>query len=267
MGYEATIKWVSKQEAIEAAIAGMQTHLAAPAWSVTEKVAVCARILFDHGHDSGLAGQITARGPIPGTYYTQRLGLGLDEISASSLLLVDQALNVLEGEGMPNPANRFHGWIYHARPDVQCIVHTHPTHICALGLLERPLRIAQMDSCMLYEDVGFLKGWPGVPVGDSEREVISAALGSRRAALLSHHGVVVACSSVEESCVVALQCERSARLQLLAEASGDIQDVQPELAREAHDWILQQKRSEASFSYFARRALRGLRERDINPLS
>lgn len=260
-------KWVSKREAIEEAIADMQVHLDVPSWSLTEKIALCARIMFDHGHDSGLAGQITARGTLPGTYYTQRLGLGLDEISASSLLLVDEQLNVLEGEGMPNPANRFHSWIYRTRPKVQCVVHTHPMHICALGLLERPLRIAQMDSCMVYDDVGFLGSWPGVPVGDSEGEVICAALGDRRAALLSHHGLVVACGSVEESCVIALQCERSARMQLLAESCGEICDVSPELASEAHDWILQKKRSEASFSYFARRALRGLHERDIHPLS
>lgn len=267
MEYKTTVDETSKQKAIEQALLSMQLHLNTPAWTVEEKVALCARIMFDHGHDSGLAGQITARGPSTGTYYTQRLGLGLDEICASNLLLVDEELNVIEGEGMPNPANRFHSWIYRTRPEVRCVVHTHPTHVCALGLLERPLKISQMDSCMLYEDVGLLKSWPGLPVGDSEGEVICAALGQRRAALLSHHGLVVACGSVEESCVVALQCERSARLQLLAESIGEIQDIPLKLAREAHDWILQKKRSEASFSYFARRALRGLTGRDVNPLS
>ncbi len=81
-----------------------------------QKVALTCRVLFDAGHDSGLAGQITARADAPGTYYTQRLGLGFDEITGENLLLVDEDLNVLDGNGpgagMPNPANRFHGWIY-----------------------------------------------------------------------------------------------------------------------------------------------------------
>lgn len=243
----------------------MAVHLESPSWSLREKLALTCRILFAQGHDSGLAGQITARGETPGTYYTQRLGLGFDEVTAGNLLLVDEDLNLLEGTGMPNPANRFHSWIYRTRPDVQCIIHTHPQHISALSLLERPLQVAHMDSCMLYEDVAFLAKWPGVPVGNQEGEIISAVLGDKRAALLAHHGLVIACRSVEEACVMAIQCERTARLQLLAEAAGDIQPLDPELAREAHDWILQEKRSKAGFSYYARRALRELRAGDASP--
>jgi L-fuculose-phosphate aldolase len=122
-------------------------------------------------------------------------------------------------------------------------------------MLRRPLKIAQMDACMLYEDVAFLPEWPGLPVGNSEGEIIAAVLGAKRAALLAHHGLIVACRSVDEACVVAVQCERAARLQLLAEAAGEIVDLDPDLAREAHDWILQDKRSKATFFYFARRVL------------
>ncbi len=111
-----------------------------------------ARALFDAGHDSGLAGQITARAEADGTYYTQRLGLGFDEITDGNLLLVDEDLNVLEGDGMANPANRFHSWIYRARPDVQCIVHTHAFHVAALSMLEVPLVVSHMDTTPLYDD-------------------------------------------------------------------------------------------------------------------
>ena len=107
-------------------------------YSLRQKLALTCRILFDNGHDSGLAGQITARGETPGTFLTQRLGFGFDEISAGNLLLVDEDLQVLEGEGMPNPANRFHSWVYRARPDVRCIIHTHALHTAALSMLEEP---------------------------------------------------------------------------------------------------------------------------------
>jgi L-fuculose-phosphate aldolase len=62
---------------------------------------------------------------------------------------------------------------------------------------------------------------------------------------------------VEEACVLALQFERAARMQLLAMAAGRIQPIPPALGREAHDWILTPKRSQVGFSYYARRALRG----------
>ena len=258
---------MDKQQLIDRAKGQMQQHLSGGSWSLREKVALTCRILFAQGHDSGLAGQITARAEQPGAYYTQRLGLGFDEISAGNLLRVDADLEVLEGKGMPNPANRFHSWIYRARPDVQCIIHTHPIHVSALSMLGRPLKVAHMDACMLYDDVAFLAKWPGVPVGNSEGEIISAVLGSKRAALLGHHGLVVACGSVEEACMMAIQCERAARLQLLAESAGTIQELAPELAREAHDWILQDKRSQAGFAYYARRALRAEAESGYHPLS
>ena len=66
-------------------------------FTTRQKLALTCRALFDAGHDSGLAGQITARAEQTGTYYTQRLGLGFDEITADNLLLVDEDLNVLEG--------------------------------------------------------------------------------------------------------------------------------------------------------------------------
>ncbi|WP_434642878.1 aldolase [Achromobacter piechaudii] len=247
---------LGKDELIARAQAEMQRQLDTPQWTLRERLALTCRILFDGGHDSGLAGQITARTPEAGRYYTQRLGLGFDEITASNLLVVDEDLRVQEGGGMPNPANRFHSWIYRARPDVNCIIHTHPLHVASLSMLEVPLEVSHMDNCTLYDDVAFLKDWPGVPVGNEEGEIISAALGDKRAILLSHHGMLIAAGSVEEACVLALQFERAARMQLLAMSAGKIQPIPPALGREAHDWILTPKRSQVGFSYYARRALR-----------
>src|SRR5882762_2334947 len=96
----------------------MKQHLRDAGYSLRQKLALTCRILFDNGHDSGLAGQITARCDEPGTFLTQRLGLGFDEITANNLLVVNEDLIVQEGHGMPNPANRFHAWVYRARPDV-----------------------------------------------------------------------------------------------------------------------------------------------------
>lgn len=247
---------ISKDELVRQAIQQMQDNLADNSWSIREKLALTCRILFEHGHDSGLAGQITARGPQPGTYYTQQLGLGFDEITASNLLLVNEDLEILEGQGMPNPANRFHSWVYRARPDVNCIIHTHPSHVSALSMLEVPLQISHMDLCPLYDDCAFLEGWPGVPVGNEEGDLIAGALGDKRAVLLSHHGQLSTGATVEEACFIAELIERAARLQLLAMSSGTIKPIKPELGREAHDWISRPKRYTAAFNYFARQILR-----------
>lgn len=246
----------SKSELMRRAQEQLSTQTTESQLAKRQKLALTCRALYDAGHDSGLAGQITARAEADGTYYTQRLGLGFDEITDENLLLVDEDLNVLDGDGIPNPANRFHSWIYRARPDVQCIVHTHPFHVAALSMLEVPLVVSHMDTTPLYDDCAFLPKWPGVPVGNEEGEIISAALGDKKAVLLAHHGQVVAGASIEEACSLAILIERAAKLQLAAMAAGTVKELPDELAREAHDWTLTPARSAANFAYYARRALR-----------
>lgn len=245
----------SKSELVRLAETRMKTSIAENSWTDRQKLALTCRILFEGGHDSGLAGQITCRAEQQETYYTQRLGLGFDEISAQNLLVVDEDLNVLDGTGMANPANRFHSWVYKARPDVNCIIHTHPLHIAALSTLEVPLEISHMDLCPLYDEVAFLKDWPGIPVGNEEGEIISAAIGNKKAILLSHHGQLIAGSTIEEACVLAILIERAAKMQLLAMAAGKIKPIPEALAREARVWISQPKRHSAAFDYYSRRIL------------
>ena len=45
----------------------MNKHFELPSWSVKQKLALTCRILAAEGHDSGLAGQATARGEKLGT--------------------------------------------------------------------------------------------------------------------------------------------------------------------------------------------------------
>jgi L-fuculose-phosphate aldolase len=231
-------------------------HFESPDWSVRQKLALACRILAMEGHDSGLAGQVTARGPKPGTYYMLRFGFGFDEITAANLLLVDDDLNVLEGDGMPNPSNRFHLWIYRARTRVNSIMHTHAPHVSALSMIGVPLAVSHMDTTLFFEDCAWLREWPGAPIGDEEGRIISEAIGDKKTILLAHHGQLAATASVEHALVLAMFVERAAKLQLMAMSAGTILPVDPALAQEAHDYRHKAKAIAATFDYYARRALR-----------
>src|SRR5262249_41102635 len=148
----------------------LDAHLAPGSWSEAEKFVLAARILAAEGHCSGLAGQLTQRLP-DGTFRSLPIGVGFDEARPSDVLRVDGNLTVVEGKGIPNPAVRFHVWIYRKRPDAMAIVHTHPPKASALAMIGRPLVLAHMDTAMLYEDVAFLPEWPGVPVADEEDRI------------------------------------------------------------------------------------------------
>lgn len=226
-----------------------------------------AWILAGEGHESGLAGQLTARGPRDGTFWTLPLGLAFEEAIDAAWLLIDDSLAVIEGEGAfgirePNPATRFHLWVYRARPDVHAILHTHPPAASALAAAETPLVVGHMDATPLFEDLAFLPRWPGLPTADREGEIIAAGLGGHHAILLAHHGLLTAGRSVEEATFLAVFMERMARLQLDAAAVGGVKPVDAAEARRARDFLRTERIMNLTFDAWARRATRRRGERD-----
>jgi L-fuculose-phosphate aldolase len=219
--------------------------------STAELLAACCRILGKENHESGLAGQVTARADKPGTFWTLQFGYGFEQASAKRMVLVDEDLKPLKG-GRANPGVRFHVWIYSKRPDVKAIVHTHAPHASALAATGKPLKTIHMDSAMLH-GTAHLPDWPGVPVADDEGRIISGALGSAKTILLANHGLLAAGASVEEATNLAVFFERAARMQLMAMAAGGFQEVKPELAEEARDFLLQPSIVRGTFAYWSRR--------------
>jgi len=217
-----------------------------------DALAGACRILAREGHESGLAGQVTARAGQPGTWWTLQFGYGFEEATPERMVLVDEDLRPISG-GRPNPGVRFHVWIYRKRPDVSAIVHTHAPYASALAATGKPLRILHMDSAMLH-GCAHLPEWPGVPVADDEGRIISGALGDAKCILLANHGLLTAGSSVEEATYLAVFFERAARMQLRAMAAGGFQEVEPALAEEARAFLLQPSIVRATFAYWLRRA-------------
>ena len=240
-----------KQSFIDRVNLEMAADLPALKGSTPELLAACCRILARENHESGLAGQVTARADKPGTWWTLEFGYGFDEATTGRMVLVDDDLKPLSG-GRPNPGVRFHIWIYNKRPDVQAIVHTHAPHASALASTGKALKTIHMDSAMLH-GTAHLPEWPGVPVADDEGRIISGALGEAKTILLANHGLLAAGASVEEATYLAVFFERAARMQLMAMAAGGFKEVKPELAEEARDFLLQPSIVRGTFAYWSRR--------------
>jgi L-fuculose-phosphate aldolase len=235
--------------------ADMKAHLGPAPWSMALKLALACRKLAGEGHAETLAGQVTARAEAGG-YWTNPIVGGFANIREDRVLRVDEACEVVEGAGIPNPGVRFHMWIYRARPDAMAIVHTHPPHAAALSMTGRPLAVAHMDAAMFHDDCAYLPVWPGVPVANEEGRIISEALGDKRSILLANHGLLTVGKSLEEATYLALQLERAARLQILAESIGEIQPIDATEARDAHDFLLQDSIIYGTFNAWSEEILR-----------
>ncbi len=242
----------SKAHFIERVSREMDADLPELSLSTEEALAACCRILASEKHESGLAGQVTARASKPGSFWTLQFGYGFEEATAKRMVLVDEDLKPVKG-GRANPGVRFHVWIYNKRPDVKAIVHTHAPYASALAATGKPLKTIHMDSAMLH-GTAHLPEWPGVPVADDEGRIISGALGQAKTILLANHGLLAAANSVEEATYLAVFFERAARMQLRAMAAGGFREVKPELAEEAREFLLQPSIVRGTFAYWARRS-------------
>ncbi|MEE2998626.1 MAG: class II aldolase/adducin family protein, partial [Pseudomonadota bacterium] len=111
-------------------------------------------------------------------------------------------------------------------------------------------------SAMFYQDCAYLPEWPGVPLADEEGRLVSEALGNKSSLLMSNHGLLTIGSNIEKATVLAMQFERAARLQLLAESVGSIKPVEDRHAKEAHDFQLTEGVVKGNFNSWALQLLR-----------
>ncbi len=195
--------------------------------SLKDKIATSTRILVRE-RLIGPFGHPSAR--IPGTALVAVLGHTHDDVKdladtePGDVVVMDLDGEVVEGS-MDAPGERFmHTEIYRARPDVGAVIHAHPMHCIAFSMTDVPLAPV-WHLCTLFAD--------GVPVYDSAVQIdnpdrgrsVAAALGDRKGVLLKGHGLTVVGSSIEEATVSAVNLERSARLQIMAQGIGSVEAI------------------------------------------
>ena len=168
------------------------------------------------GQGDDVWGHATARVPGTNTFWMKPAGLGLEEIRADDLLLLDLDGKVLRGR-LPRHSEVFiHSEVLRARPEVGGVVHTHPVPATVFSSLGVPLRP------IMHEGTNFVP--PDVPRFDETTDLIvtpqlgravARTLGDRPALFLVNHGIVTAGATIEEAAVNALLLDKIARAQLM----------------------------------------------------
>ena len=233
----------------------LEQILSSEDWPIQLKVALACRKLAAEGHALTLAGQVTVRHDAD-TYWTSSIRGGFANVAQSSVVRFNNTMETVEGDGIPNPGVQFHLWIYRERPEIYSIVHTHSPYASALSMTGQALKVAHMDSTVFYDDCAYMAEWPGVPIAEEEGRIISEALGTSRSILLSNHGFLTTGKSLEEATYLAVLFENAARLQMLAQSVGNIQTIEHDAAKEAHDFLLQNPIVNGTFNSWAYELLR-----------
>ena len=113
-----------------------------------------------------------------------------------------------------------HTEVYRARPDVGSVIHGHPVYGTALGSTNGQLQMLTHDAVLFADGVGDYDDGPALIMNRDQGRRVAMALGSRRAALLRNHGVVLAGEDVRWAVLAAVTLERAIRFQSIATTLG-----------------------------------------------
>jgi L-fuculose-phosphate aldolase len=187
------------------------------------KVARACNILAMEGHTDTIYGHVSAR--IEGSVHLwmKPHTIGLEEVRPHDIITLDLDGNKLAGELPRHTEFPIHTEILRQRPDVQCVVHTHPPYATAFSTVAEPLRPVNHEGTLFAPTLPRFVQTSDLIVSPALGQAVAETLGQHNALLLKNHGIVVVGSSVEEACVTAIVLEKAARMQLLARQYGDIE--------------------------------------------
>jgi len=111
-----------------------------------------------------------------------------------------------------------HGAIYYARPDVQCVIHTHTEADIAVGALEDGLLPLSQWAMRFYNRLGY-HVYEGVSLDMDERERLQRSIGNHPVLVLRNHGLLATGRNVAEAFSSTYHFERSAEAQLKIQAA------------------------------------------------
>jgi L-ribulose-5-phosphate 4-epimerase len=184
-------------------------------------VAGLHRQLTRNGLVAWTSGNISARVPGRELIVIKPSGIGYDDLTAESMVVVDLHGNVVEGRLSPSSDTATHAYIYRALPAVGGVVHTHSPYATAWAVHGRA--IPCVLTAMADEFGGDIPVGPFARIGGEEIGVgvVEALQGSRSpAVLMRNHGVFTVGASARDAVKAAVMCEDVARTVMLAGALG-----------------------------------------------
>jgi len=189
----------------------------------------------------GVCNHFSAMLPDGKRFLLNRYGLHWSEVTASNLLELNGAGEILQGEGeFEKTAFYIHSRIHLAHPQATCVLHTHMPYATALTLLEGGrLEMVEQNALRFADDIAYDDIYNGLVVDDAEGDRLARALGSKRVMFLANHGVIVVGPSVAEAYDLMYYLERACRLQVLARSmGGKLRAVRPEVVSATYRMIL-----------------------------
>ena len=200
----------------------MKDQVSLEEWKLRVDLAAAYRLVSLYGWSDLVFTHISARIPGPEhQFLINPYGLLFEEITASSLIRIDQQANKLHDSPYPvNPAGfTIHSCVHAAREDAGCVMHTHSRAGIAVSAKKEGLLPISQQSTFVLPSLAY-HGYEGVALRDDEKPRLAADLGDARFLILRNHGLLTVGTSVAEAFLGMYTLENACRIQIDAQSGG-----------------------------------------------
>ena len=210
----------------------IQKLVSAEEWQLRVDLAACYRLVALHGWSDLVFTHISARVPGPEHHFLiNPYGLMFDEITASSLIKVDQDCNKVITSPYPvNPAGFvIHSAVHAARPDIQCVLHTHTRAGIAVSAQKNGVLPISQQSTFVLASLAY-HDYEGVAFRDEEKPRLQADMGEANFLMLRNHGLLTVGKTIADAFLSMYTFENTCQIQIAAQSGGsELTQVNPKI--------------------------------------
>ena len=213
-------------------IPSLKDRVSAEEWQLRVDLAAAYRLVALYGWSDLVFTHISARIPGPEHHFLiNPYGLMFDEITASSLVKVDQACNKLDDSPFPvNPAGfTIHSAVHAVREDAGCVLHTHTGAGVAVSAQRDGVLPISQQSTFVLASLGY-HDYEGVAFREDEKPRLQADLGDRRFLMLRNHGLLTVGRTIADAFLNMYVFESTCQIQIAAQSGGSaLTHVNPQI--------------------------------------
>lgn len=184
-------------------------------WEARCDLAACYRLVDIYGWSDLFGTHISLRVPGSDNFLLNPYGMLFDEITASSLIKVDQDGNALDESDFPiNPAGfTIHSAVHMSSNKLNAVLHTHTRAGNAVACMKEGLLPLNQKALLVLAMVSYHE-YESVALDHDERGRIVADLGEGRILILRNHGLLSVGESVAEAFFWMYRMELSCQYQV-----------------------------------------------------
>ena len=218
-------------------IASLEALVSAEEWQLRCDLAACYRLVAHYGWSDLVFTHISAKLPDAVTggahhFLINPYGLMFDEITASSLVKVDERCNKVIDSPFPvNPAGFvIHSAVHEARADAGCVLHTHTRAGVAVSAQAAGVLPISQQSSFVLASLAYHE-YEGVAFRDEEKPRLQADLGTANYLMLRNHGLLTVGRTIADAFLSMYTFENTCRIQIDAQAGGALTQVNPQIVK------------------------------------